>query len=55
MVKVKLQGSCSGCPSSEVTLKRGVQNMLKFYVPEVTEVVQVSVNIPYYVCNLLIF
>ncbi|ESN92108.1 hypothetical protein HELRODRAFT_89886 [Helobdella robusta] len=42
IVKVKLQGSCTTCPSSEVTLKRGVQNMLQFYVPEVLGVVQVE-------------
>lgn len=38
VVKLRLQGSCTGCPSSEVTLKNGIQNMLQFYVPEVTEV-----------------
>ncbi len=37
-VTVELQGSCSGCPSSTVTLKRGVQNMLKHYVAEVNSV-----------------
>ncbi len=37
-----LQGACTSCPSSVVTLKMGVQNMLQFYVPEVTEVEQVS-------------
>ena len=35
MVKVELQGSCSGCPSSTMTLKQGVQNLLKHYIPEV--------------------
>lgn len=35
------QGSCSSCPSSIVTLKNGVQNMLQFYVPEVVSVEQV--------------
>ena len=39
VVKVKLQGSCSGCPSSTMTLKRGVENLLKHYIPEVTEVI----------------
>jgi len=34
-----LQGSCSGCPSSTVTLKSGIENLLKRMVPEVTEVV----------------
>ena len=38
IVTVELQGSCSGCPSSTVTLKRGVQNMLKHYVAEVNSV-----------------
>ena len=35
VVKVELQGSCSGCPSSLMTLKQGVQNLLKHYVKEV--------------------
>ncbi len=39
VVKVQLQGSCSGCPSSTVTLKSGIENLLKRMVPEVTEVV----------------
>ena len=39
IVKVQLQGSCSGCPSSIMTLKKGVQNLLCHYIPEVTEVV----------------
>ena len=38
VVTVELQGSCSGCPSSTVTLKRGVENMLKHYVAEVNSV-----------------
>ncbi len=38
VVKVKLQGSCSGCPSSLMTLKQGVQNLLCHYIPEVKEV-----------------
>ena len=38
IVKVQLQGSCSGCPSSTLTLKKGVQNLLCHYVPEVKEV-----------------
>ena len=38
IVKVQLQGSCSGCPSSTMTLKQGVQNLLKHYLPEVKEV-----------------
>ena len=38
VVKVQLQGSCSGCPSSILTLKQGVQNLLRHYIPEVKEV-----------------
>ena len=38
IVRVKLQGSCSGCPSSTMTLKQGVQNLLCHYIPEVKEV-----------------
>ena len=38
IVKVQLQGSCSGCPSSTMTLKRGVQNLLCHYIPEVKQV-----------------
>ena len=38
VVKVELQGSCSGCPSSLMTLKQGVQNLLKHYVKEVNSV-----------------
>ena len=38
VVKVELQGSCSGCPSSLMTLKQGVQNLLKHYVEEVNSV-----------------
>ena len=41
VVKVKLMGSCSGCPSSSITLKSGIENMLKHYVPEVTSVEEV--------------
>ena len=41
VVKLKMQGSCSSCPSSIGTLKNGVQNMLQFYVPEVKSVEQV--------------
>jgi Fe-S cluster biogenesis protein NfuA len=40
-VKVQLQGSCSGCPSSTMTLKQGVQNLLCHYIPEVKEVVSI--------------
>ena len=41
VVKVQLQGSCSGCPSSTMTLKQGVQNLLCHYLPEVKEVIAV--------------
>jgi len=41
VVKVQLQGSCSGCPSSTMTLKQGVQNLLRHYLPEVKEVIAV--------------
>ena len=41
VVKVQLQGSCSGCPSSTMTLKKGVQNLLCHYLPEVKEVIAV--------------
>tara|TARA_B110001454_G_scaffold146878_1_gene136407 strand:- start:4107 stop:4649 length:543 start_codon:yes stop_codon:yes gene_type:complete len=41
IVKVQLQGSCSGCPSSTMTLKQGVQNLLCHYIPDVKEVVAI--------------
>ncbi len=41
IVKVQLQGSCSGCPSSTMTLKQGVQNLLCHYIPEVKEVISI--------------
>ena len=41
VVKVQLQGSCSGCPSSTMTLKQGVQNLLCHYLPEVKEVISI--------------
>jgi NFU1 iron-sulfur cluster scaffold homolog, mitochondrial len=41
IVMVQLQGSCSGCPSSTMTLKQGVQNLLCHYLPEVKEVVAI--------------
>ena len=41
VVMVELQGSCSGCPSSTMTLKQGVQNLLCHYLPEVKEVVAI--------------
>ena len=41
VVKLRMQGACTSCPSSVVTLKNGVQNMLQFYIPEVIAVEQV--------------
>ncbi len=42
IVKLMLQGSCSGCPSSMITLKSGIEGMMKRMIPEVKEVVAVS-------------
>jgi Fe-S cluster biogenesis protein NfuA len=42
VVRLHMQGSCSGCPSSSATLKHGIENMLRHYVPEVTTVEQVA-------------
>lgn len=38
VVYVKLKGACSGCPSSSITLKNGIENMLKHYIPEIVDV-----------------
>ena len=38
IVYLHMQGSCAGCPSSTATLKMGIENMLKHYIPEVKEV-----------------
>lgn len=38
VVYLHMQGACSGCPSSTATLKHGIENMLRYYIPEVTEV-----------------
>ncbi len=38
VVYLHMQGSCSGCPSSTATLKHGIENMLRYYIPEVEEV-----------------
>jgi len=43
-----MQGACTGCPSSSVTLKAGVQNMMQFYIPEVKMVEQVNIKIRQY-------
>lgn len=42
VVRLYLQGACSGCPSSRATLKHGIENMLRHYVPEVVAVEQVE-------------
>ncbi|GBQ65652.1 nitrogen fixing thioredoxin-like protein NifU [Ameyamaea chiangmaiensis NBRC 103196] len=42
IVRLTMQGACSGCPSSRATLKHGVENMLRHYVPEVVSVEQVE-------------
>ncbi len=42
VVSLKMQGSCSGCPSSSATLKHGIENMLKHYIPEVQSVTQAA-------------
>ncbi len=42
VVRLQMQGACSGCPSSSATLKHGVENMLRHYVPEVKSVEQVT-------------
>jgi len=44
VVYLSMQGSCSGCPSSTMTLKVGIENMLKYYVPQVLEVVSLEDN-----------
>ena len=38
VVYLQLRGACAGCPSSTMTLKMGIENMLRHYIPEVTEV-----------------
>lgn len=43
IVQLYLQGACSGCPSSRATLKHGIENMLRHYVPEVVAVEQVEI------------
>lgn len=42
VVSLKMQGACAGCPSSTATLKHGIENMLKHYIPEVTSVTQAA-------------
>ena len=43
VVRLYMQGACSGCPSSRATLKHGIENMLRHYIPEVTGVEQVDI------------
>ena len=38
VVYLELRGACSGCPSSTITLKSGIENMLKYYIPEIQSV-----------------
>ncbi|MFL1780598.1 NifU family protein [Candidatus Hepatincolaceae symbiont of Richtersius coronifer] len=42
VVGIIMRGSCSGCPSSTLTLKNGIENMLKYYIPEIKEVVNIG-------------
>ena len=42
VVKLMLKGACSGCPSSTITLKSGIEGVLKRFIPEVEEVVEVE-------------
>jgi Fe-S cluster biogenesis protein NfuA len=41
IVRLKLKGACSGCPSSSVTLKQGIEKMLQHYIPEVESIEEV--------------
>ena len=43
LVRLRMRGACSGCPSSTMTLKAGIENLLRHYIPEVTEVRPVAV------------
>ncbi|MEE8393959.1 MAG: NifU family protein, partial [Rhodospirillales bacterium] len=38
VVYLAMQGACSGCPSASMTLQHGIENMLKHFIPEITEV-----------------
>ena len=44
VAEVMLKGACAGCPSSTITLKHGVERMIKHYVPEVTSVETININ-----------
>uniref|UniRef100_A0A8C5M3I0 NFU1 iron-sulfur cluster scaffold homolog, mitochondrial n=1 Tax=Leptobrachium leishanense TaxID=445787 RepID=A0A8C5M3I0_9ANUR len=55
IVQLKLQGSCTSCPSSIITLKSGIQNMLQFYIPEVEGVEQQSLfsaEAKFFLCDI---
>ena len=43
VVYLQMQGACAGCPSSTMTLKMGIENLLRHYIPEVTEVRPVAI------------
>nr|XP_029496174.1 NFU1 iron-sulfur cluster scaffold homolog, mitochondrial-like [Oncorhynchus nerka] len=51
-VKLKPVGSCTDCPSSTVTLKNGIQNMLQLYIPEVDDVEQVEDEVDHVNANV---
>ena len=53
IVYLKMQGSCTTCPSSMVTLKSGVQNMLQFYIPEVYYFIQILLFLLFFFLNLI--
>ena len=42
IVYLELRGACAGCPSSTITLKSGIENMLKYYIPEIVSVEAVN-------------
>lgn len=42
IVRVEMKGACAGCPSSAITLKNGIENMLKYYEPTVKEVLAIE-------------
>lgn len=44
IVYLEMQGACSGCPSSTATLKSGIENMLKYYIPEISEVRSINAH-----------
>lgn len=46
IVKLTLAGSCASCPSSQATLRNGIENMLMHYIPEVRGIEEVSVPVP---------